>query len=90
MDNSDTDLSKANAELLQAERRREWMSGVVATLRARNHPARVAERQLAIFSDMTTAMRKRRKEIEDAVIAEREQRAVAAATDDPGQGADSL
>lgn len=71
MDYSDNDLNKASVELSQAERRREWMSGVVATLKARNHHARVAETQLAAFAAMTAAMRKRREEIEDAIIAQR-------------------
>ena len=71
MDYSDSDLNKATAELQQAERRREWMLGVVATLKARSHHARVAERQLAAFAAMTAAMRKHRKEIEDAIVAQR-------------------
>lgn len=72
MDYSDTDLDRANAELRDAERRRDWMSGVVTTLRAGNHHARAAERQLAVFAAMTAAMRQRRKEIEDAIMAQRE------------------
>lgn len=72
MDYSETDLDRANAELRDAERRRDWMSGVLSTLRAGNHHARAAERQLEVFAAMTSAMRARRKEIEDAILARRE------------------
>ncbi|MGV3549078.1 hypothetical protein [Rhizobium sp.] len=69
---SESELAKVDAELSATERRREWMSGVVSSLKARNHPARVAERQLADFAIMLVAMRKHRKEIENAIVAQRD------------------
>lgn len=68
---SETDLSAADADIRDAERRQEWLSGVVTTLKARNLQTRAAERQLAHFAAMSAAMKNRRKEIEDAIVAER-------------------
>jgi hypothetical protein len=72
VDNSRTDPEKGEVELQQAERRREWMSAVVSSLKSKNQHTGAAERQLATFAAMTAAMRSRRKDIEDAVIADRE------------------
>lgn len=71
MNYSETDLELVTAELSDAERRRDWMSGLVTVLQAKNQHTRAAERQCARFSAMATAMRKRRKEIEDAITARR-------------------
>jgi hypothetical protein len=69
---SETDLNAADADIRDTERRWEWMSGVVTTLKSRNLQTRAAERQLAHFAAMSAAMRIRRKEIEDAIIADRQ------------------
>jgi hypothetical protein len=68
---SEADLSTADAAIRDAERRQEWMSGVVTTLKANNLQSRAAERQLARFAEMSAAMRNRRREIEDAIVASR-------------------
>jgi hypothetical protein len=71
MEYSENDLHAAEAEILMAERRERWMASVVTTLKARNLHTRAAERQAAHFSAMSAAMRRRRQEIEDAIIAQR-------------------
>lgn len=68
---SEADLSTADADIRDAERRQEWMSGVVTTLKAKNLQSRAAEKQLVRFAEMSAAMRKKRREIEDAIIASR-------------------
>lgn len=82
---SEADLNAADADLRDAERRQEWMSGVVTTLKARNLQTRAAERQVARFAAMSTAMRNRRKEIEDAIIAARAREALHATLPEPDQ-----
>jgi hypothetical protein len=69
---SENDLDALEADLLQAERHRDWMSGVAVTLKARNRPARAAELQYAHFAAMAEQMRELRARIEQNIIAQRE------------------
>lgn len=71
VDYSEKDLDVLDADLLQAERRRDWMSGVATTLRAKNQPAQAAERQYAKFAAMAQAMKELRAKIEKAIVAQR-------------------
>ena len=71
MEYSESNLDALDAELLQAERRRDWMSGVATTLKEKNQPAQVAERQYAHFASMAQAMREMRSRIEQSIIAQR-------------------
>jgi truncated hemoglobin YjbI len=68
---SESNLDALDAELLQAERRRDWMSGVATTLKEQNQPARAAERQFAHFAAMAQAMKELRSKIETNIIAQR-------------------
>lgn len=72
MEYSESNLDALDAELLQAERRRDWMSSVATTLKEKNQPARAAELQYAHFASMAQAMREMRSRIEQAIIARRE------------------
>jgi hypothetical protein len=68
---SESKLDALDAELLHAERRRDWMSGVATTLKEKNQPAQAAERQYAHFASMVQAIREMRSRIEQAIIAQR-------------------
>ena len=72
VDYSESNLDILDADLMQAERRRDWMSGVAMTLRAKNQPAQAAERQHAHFAAMAEAMRDLRARIEQGILARRE------------------
>lgn len=72
MEYSEKDLDVLEADLQQAERRRDWMSGVATTLKARNRPAQAAERQYAHFAAMAERMKELRVRIEQDIIAQRE------------------
>ena len=72
MEYSEKDLDDLDADLLQAERRRDWMSGVATTLKAKDKPARAAERQYAHFAAMAERMRELRARIERNILAQRE------------------
>ena len=68
---SEDNLDALDAELLQAERRRDWMAGVATTLKEKNQPAHAAELQYAHFASKAQAMREMRSRIEQAIIAHR-------------------
>jgi hypothetical protein len=68
---SEKDLDVLEADLIQAERRRDWMSGVAATLKSKNRPAQAAERQQAYFAAMAERMKEMRARIEQDVMAQR-------------------
>jgi hypothetical protein len=71
VDYSEKDLDVLDADLLQAERRRDWMSGVATTLKAKNQPAEAAERQYVKLAATAQAMKELRSKIEKAIIAQR-------------------